>query len=77
MIWEDMSYNQLDFPFALQIEKEEEETNEYPVEVEEDNWWIWHTNNLLIIYYKLVVDLNGTKKMPEKWKKLGLKWYEE
>lgn len=21
--------------------------------------------------------LNGTKKMPEKWKKLGLKWYEE
>lgn len=32
-----MSYNQLDFPFALQIEKEEEETNEYPVEVEEDN----------------------------------------
>lgn len=37
MIWEDMSYNQLDFPFALQIEKEEEETNEYAVEVEEDN----------------------------------------
>ena len=37
MIWEDMSYNQSDFPFALQIEKEEEETNEYAVEVKEDN----------------------------------------
>lgn len=36
MIWEDMSYNKLDFPFALQIEKEEG-TNEYEVEVEEDN----------------------------------------
>lgn len=32
-----MSYNQLDFPFVLQIEKEEEENNEYAVEVEEDN----------------------------------------
>lgn len=21
--------------------------------------------------------LNGTKKMPEKWRKLGLSWYEE
>ena len=35
MIWEDMSYNKLDFPFSLQIE---EEINEYkPVEEEEDN----------------------------------------
>lgn len=33
MIWEDMSYNQLDFPFVLQIEKEE---NEYKAEEEED-----------------------------------------
>lgn len=34
MIWEDMSYNQLDFPFALQIE---EENFEYKAEEEEDN----------------------------------------
>lgn len=33
MIWEDMSYNKLDFPFALQIEEEEVE---YKVEEEED-----------------------------------------
>lgn len=38
VIWEDMSYNQLDFPFALQIE--EEEINEYTVEVEEYGLWI-------------------------------------
>ena len=37
MIWEDMSYNKLDFPFALQTEKEEEGINEYSLEVEEDN----------------------------------------
>lgn len=34
MIWEDMSYNQLNFPFALQIEEEEVE---YKVEEEEVN----------------------------------------
>lgn len=34
MIWEDMSYNKLDFPFVLQIEEEE---NEYKAEEEEDN----------------------------------------
>lgn len=33
MIWEDMSYNRLDFPFALQIEEEVE----YKAEKEEDN----------------------------------------
>ena len=34
MIWEDMSYNQLDFPFVLQIEEEE---NEYKSKEEEDS----------------------------------------
>lgn len=34
MIWEDMSYNKLDFPFSLQNEEEEDE---YKVEEEEDN----------------------------------------
>lgn len=34
MIWEDMSYNKLDFPFALQIEEEQEV--EYKAEEEED-----------------------------------------
>lgn len=33
MIWEDMSYNKLDFPFALQ---EEEESSKYKAEEEED-----------------------------------------
>lgn len=33
MIWEDMSYNKLDFPFILPIEEEE---NEYKAEEEED-----------------------------------------
>ena len=33
MIWEDMSYNKLDFPFALQVEEEEVE---YKAEEEED-----------------------------------------
>ena len=30
MIWEDMSYNKLDFPFALQTEEDEKE--EYKLE---------------------------------------------
>lgn len=34
MIWEDMSYNRLDFPFALQIEEGQEV--EYKAEEEED-----------------------------------------
>lgn len=33
MIWEDMSYNKLNFPFVLQIEEEEVE---YKAEEEED-----------------------------------------
>ena len=33
MIWEDMSYNKLDFPFVLQIEDEEVE---YKAEEKED-----------------------------------------
>lgn len=33
MIWEEMSYNKLVFPFALQIEEEEDE---YKTEEEED-----------------------------------------
>lgn len=34
MIWEDMSYNKLDFPFILSIEEEEVE---YKAKEEEDN----------------------------------------
>lgn len=34
MIWEDMSYNKLDFPFSLQ--EEEDEEIEYKAEEEED-----------------------------------------
>lgn len=33
MIWEEMSYNKINFPFILQNKKEE---TEYTVEVEED-----------------------------------------
>lgn len=35
MIWEDMSYNKLNFPFVLQ--EDEEFNNKYKAEEEEDN----------------------------------------
>ena len=36
MIWEDMSYNKLDFPFSLQSEEVYEEEVEYKPEEEEN-----------------------------------------